>query len=317
MRSMQNRQDTHKTSRKQITCLIYILPIIIIILSACAGTNSTQVSEVPTNTRTTEPQMTSTGTSLNTPGASTTEVLVQPSDNPEINCPENRGLVTRSYITSKELPGRLYFTTYLPPCYSDSSKYPVLYLLHGKSYQDDQWIRLGLADIMNKQISNGDLPPFIVVMPYDPGWEDPGAGKYDRAIGESLVRWIDSQYSVKEEREFRAIGGVSRGSGWAFHTALRYPELFSIVGIHSPAFFRADRRNMETILPDFSSSKYPVRVILDVGTRDPEFNYSGIFEGLLTKNSIEHTWQMLDGNHSEAYWRENLAMYLHEYSQDW
>jgi enterochelin esterase-like enzyme len=316
MRSMYNRQDTLKISFYLISRCIFVL-LSIIVLSACVGTKSLPTNTVPLNTQVIEPQIYPTAANLTTPDISTTETSIQPTSIPHFKCPESRGLVSRSYINTKELPGRLYFTIYLPPCYSDSSKYPVLYLLHGKSYQDDQWVRLGLADIMNKQISSSKLPPFIVVMPYDPGWEDPSTGKYDRAIGESLIRWIDSQYSVKEEREFRAIGGVSRGSGWAFHIALKYPELFSILGIHSPAFFRADRRNMTTLLTDFSSSKLPIRVILDVGTRDPEFNYAGIFEELLTKNEIEHTWQMLDGNHSEAYWRENLLMYLQEYSKDW
>ncbi len=317
MRSMQNRQDTNKTSIKLISRFIFILSFSIIVLSACIGTNPSPTNTVPVNTHVIKSQIPSTATVQATPGVSATETAIQPTSIPPFTCPESRGSVTRSYITTKELPGRLYFTTYLPPCYSNSSKYPVLYLLHGKSYQDDQWVRLGLADVMNKQISNSKLPPFIVVMPYDPGWEDPDTGNYDLAIGESLIRWIDSEYSVKEDRNFRAIGGVSRGSAWAFHTALLYPQLFSIVGIHSPAFFRADRRNMETILPDFSKNKFPIRVILDVGTRDPEFNYAGIFEELLTRNDIEHTWQMLDGNHSEAYWRENLLMYLQEYSKDW
>ena len=317
MRSMRNRQDTTRTSWKSISRLLLYFSFPIIILSACTGEKLPVANNDSTTTPAIEAQITYTATYPNTPGLSNTDTPIQPTSAPEYTCPEKRGSVARSYITTKELPGRLYFTTYLPPCYSDSSQYPVLFLLHGKSYQDDQWIRLGLPDIMNKQISNGDLPPFIVVMPYDPGWEDPGTGRYDRAISESLVRWIDSQYSVKEGREFRAIGGISRGSGWAFHIAFRYPELFSIVGIHSPAIFRADKRNMETILPTLSDSSLPVRVLLDVGTRDPEFNYAGLFEELLTKNSIEHTWQMLDGNHSEAYWRENLAMYLEEYSRDW
>jgi len=192
----------------------------------------------------------------------------------------------------------------------------VLYLLHGKSYQDDQWIRLGLPDIMNRKITSGEMPPFIVVMPYDPGWEDPAAGKYDKAISETLVKWIDSQYSVKTDRFYRAIGGVSRGSGWAFHAAMKYPSLYSIIGIHSPAFFRTDRRNMEEILSTLPR-KFPFRFQVDVGLQDPEFNYSQIFEEYLTLYSVEHSWSMLEGTHSEAYWRQNLEMYLDQYSRDW
>jgi enterochelin esterase-like enzyme len=170
---------------------------------------------------------------------------------------------------------------------------------------------------MDLKVSAGEFPSFIVVMPYDPGWEDPNTGKYDRAISEELVPWIDSQYSVKNDRAFRAIGGLSRGSAWAFHAGIRYSKIFSIVGIHSPAFFRDDKRKMESILDALSSSSYPVRFILDVGTKDPELNYAKIFEGFLTKDSIEHSWDNPSGTHSEAYWRENLESYLEKYSRDW
>jgi enterochelin esterase-like enzyme len=175
---------------------------------------------------------------------------------------------------------------------------------------------MGLPEIMDKQIDSGNFPAFIVVMPYDPGWDDPNVGKYDKAISESLVKWINSEYSVKKERAYRAIGGVSRGSAWAFHIAYKYPELFSIVGIHSPAFFRADRRSMEAILEKLSD-RSKIHILLDVGLQDPELNYSRRFEEFLTKYEIEHTWLVQDGSHSEAYWRQNLEYYLEEYSKNW
>ena len=170
---------------------------------------------------------------------------------------------------------------------------------------------------MDEGVSSGNIPPFIVVMPYDPGWDDPNVGKYDRAISEELVPWIESQYSVKKDRSFHAIGGLSRGSAWAFHAAVRYPKVFSIIGIHSPAFFRSDRTKMEKIVSNLSTSSYPIRIILDAGTMDPELNYANRFEGYLTKYHIVHSWDNPSGTHSDAYWRENLKSYLLEYSKDW
>ncbi len=82
-------------------------------------------------------------------------------------------------------------------------------------------------------------------------------------------------------------------------------------------FFADDRRKMETILTTLSTSSYPIRILLDAGTLDPELNYAKRFEGFLTKDSIEHSWDNPSGTHSEAYWRENLEMYLEEYSRDW
>ena len=43
------------------------------------------------------------------------------------------------------LPRSLPFRIYLPPCYGQPEirDYPVLYLLHGQTYRDDQWVNLG------------------------------------------------------------------------------------------------------------------------------------------------------------------------------
>ncbi len=316
MRSMPIRQDTYKTSSGAISRYSIFIVISTFILSACNSQSlsvnnnvqETQVTAALQSTETINPQKSAVSTN---PTDQTT-----PTKTVVFVCPDKRGTVSRSYITTKELPGRLYFTIYLPPCYSTAVNYPVLYLLHGKSYQDDQWIRLGLPEIMDRRISAGDFPPFIVVMPYDPGWKDPNEGKYDKAIGESLVRWINSEYSAKKDREFRAIGGVSRGSAWAFKIGTKNPQLFSIIGIHSPSFFRADKKVMEEIL-EGSFDLQKTRIILDIGLQDSELNYTRRFEEFLTKYDIEHSWLVQDGSHSEAYWRQNLEYYLEEYSRDW
>jgi enterochelin esterase-like enzyme len=231
-------------------------------------------------------------------------------------CNQPRGTVSRSYITSKELPGRLYYTLYLPPCYEAGGPYPTLYLLHGKSYQDDQWIRLGLPEIMDAGIASGELPPFIVIMPYDKGWDDPDEGRLDYAIARSLVPWIDKSYNTQKDSGFRAVGGLSRGAAWAFHLDVQFPGTFGVVGLHSPAFFRGDKREMETML-DTLASKNNTRIILDIGDQDPELNYTTRFERSLTEKGIAHSWEVSGGTHTEAYWREHLAGYLQAYSQDW
>jgi len=231
-------------------------------------------------------------------------------------CNDLHGTVSRSYITSKELPGRLYYTLYLPPCYEAGGPYPTLYLLHGKSYQDDQWIRLGLPEIMDAGITSGELPPFIVIMPYDKGWDDPDEGRLDVAIARSLIPWIDKNYNTQKLPGYRALGGLSRGAAWAFHLAVQFPGTFGVVGLHSPAFFRSDKREMDAML-DSMASKNDTRIILDIGDQDPELNYSSRFEASLTARGISHTWVVSGGTHTEAYWREHLAGYLQAYSQDW
>ncbi len=48
------------------------------------------------------------------------------------------------------------FSLYLPPCYEQksSTRYPVLYLLHGQTYDNHQWIHLGLPEVADTLIND-------------------------------------------------------------------------------------------------------------------------------------------------------------------
>jgi enterochelin esterase-like enzyme len=65
----------------------------------------------------------------------------------------------------KQKGRRMY--VYTPPGYmSGTTRYPVLYLLHGGGGDEDQWINLGRANvIMDNLIAAGTVKPMIVVMP--------------------------------------------------------------------------------------------------------------------------------------------------------
>jgi enterochelin esterase-like enzyme len=65
----------------------------------------------------------------------------------------------------KQKGRRMY--VYTPPDYfTSSSKYPVLYLLHGGGGDEDAWTTMGRANvIMDNLIAQGKAKPMIVVMP--------------------------------------------------------------------------------------------------------------------------------------------------------
>lgn len=68
--------------------------------------------------------------------------------------------------TLKQDQRRMY--VYLPPSYekNTSTKYPVLYLLHGAGGDEDAWTTMGrTAIIMDNLIAAGKTTPMIVVMP--------------------------------------------------------------------------------------------------------------------------------------------------------
>ena len=114
------------------------------------------------------------------------------------------------------------FLVYLPPCYDyDAGEhYPVLYLLHGQTFKDDQWVNLGAPSVADSLIHRGAAPPFIMVFPDDRYWNlPPGESFGDRLIHE-IIPYIDETYRTRAERQYRALGGLSRGGGWSIHYAL-------------------------------------------------------------------------------------------------
>ena len=72
---------------------------------------------------------------------------------------------------------RMY--VYLPPGYhgNTSTRYPVLYLLHGGGGDEDSWITVGRAAvILDNLIAAGKATPMIVVMPNGNPWETAAQG---------------------------------------------------------------------------------------------------------------------------------------------
>ena len=208
------------------------------------------------------------------------------------------------------------FLVYLPPCYEyePQAQYPVLYLLHGQTYEDDQWVRLGAAVAADHLIHSGQAPPFIIVFPDDRYWNlPPGAGFGDRLINE-IIPFIDETYRTLADREHRALGGLSRGGGWALRYALTRYDLFGMVGLHSPAIFVDDGAILERLVPAVPASKWP-RLWLDAGDRDGELGTIRKLEALLTYNGVPHEWHIYAGDHTEPYWQAHLVEYLRWYAE--
>ena len=156
-------------------------------------------------------------------------------------------------FTTVLLPDPLVYRIYLPPCYDDESgrAYPVLYLVHGQSYNDSQWDRLGVPETADRLIREGETAPFIVVMPRDRVWLEPVRDNFGLAVEQSLVPWIDEHYRTIQERNSRAVGGLSRGGAWAVHIGLSHPELFGAVGVHSGFVFHSDVQELHQWLDNF------------------------------------------------------------------
>jgi enterochelin esterase-like enzyme len=228
--------------------------------------------------------------------------------------------VLADFIPSDLLPQPLEFRVYLPPCYEEDAgrRYPVLYLVHGQSYTHDQWDRLGADETASALIARGDLPPFLIVMPRDRVWTQPGQDDFGRALMQELIPYIDAAYRTCPERACRAIGGLSRGAAWALHLGLSEWESFSALGLHSLPVFWDDVPRLRGWLAAIPPEDLP-RIYLDVGERDrDEIKESTFwFRDLLDELGIPHEYTLFSGYHDEEYWASHVEQYLRFYAAGW
>jgi enterochelin esterase-like enzyme len=260
-----------------------------------------------------------TATPTVTPLPATTTPLPTPTQTAS-QCLEQGGKIEISQLEVEDIPKPLDYRIYLPPCYTEAvdQRYPVLYLVHGQSFTDDQWDRLGVDEVLDRWIAAGEIAPFLVVMPRDTRWGSAEQDPFDEALLQGLLPYVDSHYRTLPDREHRAIGGLSRGAGWAANLGLQYPDLFGSVGLHSLALFWSDVAHVKQWLDEIPPELMP-RFYVDAGLNDrPDIlNSSRWFEDLLDQRNIPHEWHLFAGYHDETYWKTHLEGYLRWYAAEW
>ena len=294
MRRMKTRQAT-----KRILVLLTLLAGI----TACSPSiqsTPTPRPVPPTASRTAQPTPTPSPVPTSTPRA----CLTQP------------GRVDEGKLDSTGPPQE--FLIYLPPCYEEKTDqhYPVLYLLHGQTYRDDQWIRLGAVDVIDNLILSGESIPFIIVFPDDRYWNLPAGPGFGQRLVDDLVPYIDESYRSIPDRNHRSIGGMSRGAGWALRLGLTRWDLFATIGLHSLAVLQRDASRIPNWLMDIPASSRP-RVFMDIGDNDPELTMAKLVEAQFNEHGLSHEWHLYSGAHTEEYWGAHVEEYIRWYAEGW
>ncbi len=106
----------------------------------------------------------------------------------ELACLNGSGRMEIHSLRSERLKLPMEYRVWLPPCYDEQPdrRYPVLYMIHGQNYNEDQWDRLGIDETAASLISSGEIPPLIIVMPRDRNWGQPSEDKFGRVLVEEL-----------------------------------------------------------------------------------------------------------------------------------
>jgi enterochelin esterase-like enzyme len=241
--------------------------------------------------------------------------------------PVPHGEMHERWYTSKSLDTVRRVFIYTPPNYEKStSKYPVLYLLHGAGSDESSWSESGRVNlILDNLIADGKLKPLMVVMPYGyaypPG--SPLAGGADamkrqragfnRDLIEDVIPLVQTGYRVHTDREHRAIAGLSLGGAQALGMGLSHPELFSRVAGLSPALgavtsSEAGGLDFKKLLADTKKVNGEFKLVwVGCGTDDTLFKSVQAFSQMMNASGVKHVFRETDGAHTWLNWRRYLA----------
>lgn len=249
---------------------------------------------------------------------------------------------------SKALKKKMALNVYLPPDYDQAQKYPVLYLLHGYTGNQNSWMPdLGTDRIADQLIENGSINPLIIVsVQYENSYglntssktkstcqSCMAEGKYQDYLAQDVIAYIDGHYSTIAAREGRYIGGLSMGGFASLYTAFTHPDLFSKAGGHSPALWVDHWINVgnlnEWLYPNDQKRKQrdPIelakvkdlsgmKVYLDCGRSDSYQFYEGAeaLYKVLQDRGVASEYHLNDGQHDSDYWQSHVEDYLKFYA---
>lgn len=220
-----------------------------------------------------------------------------------------RGKVVPYEYPSTTGGGSFRATLYVPPMLSDGEKYPVLYLLHGASGDENTWVRDMNADaILDNLYAEKKLAPMLVVMPSslsvtaraEAGESRDAKARASMAFGEVLVRdlvpFVEAKYPALAGREHRALAGLSMGAGTALSTGLARSDTFAWIG----AFSGAGRR--------WAEPREKLHLLwLSVGDQD-SMMIGGVTaaQAFFTEKNVPHEFRIHAGGHEPKVWRSDL-----------
>lgn len=212
-----------------------------------------------------------------------------------------------SQVLHKKVPVQVY----LPACHRNGAgRYATLYLLHGSSNSEQQWLDAGLAAAMDDLIERGALPPAVVVLPREAYYLQPYVeSQFDRVLLDELLPWAEQRFSAATTRTCRVIGGVSRGAGWAVRLGWIHWQTFGQIGALSIPGSPVSEAYMGMLLRQMPEAERP-RLQMRIGRQDYYYRLAEDFHRVLEAKDYAHDWATPPGEHTAEFWAANLEPFL-------
>lgn len=250
------------------------------------------------------------------------------------------GTVSAVWYPSPVLKAERRLLVYTPPGYEGTTtRYPIMYLFHGGSADEEAWNMLGVFNVvMDNLIAQGKAKPMIVVLP-NAYWREPavldvgavrrppsgpgatgGTGQnYDEAeqdIVKGMIPFMEKRFRALPGRENRAIAGLSMGGGISINVGLKRLDVFASVGQFSSGMFGGvggyAAYDIARISPGFledsgATNKKLKLLYFSCGTEDPRMPFQTKAADDLRARGITLTFRSFPGAHDWRVWRSSLA----------
>jgi len=259
---------------------------------------------------------------------------------------QNLHFETWQLRTEHAADGEAAFSIYLPKGYdyeaNKEKSYPWILWLPGFGGPDDFQTRGG-AQVLDQLRGDGAIPELALVVFRAPGrrgrttyMDGEAIGDIETLLVEDLVAHVEKKFRLGGARERRAIMGVSAGGFGALKIAMRHPDTFGSVAVHSAAILPADPAELagmtesmvaryvrggiaEQLGTPIEKAKWQqhmpmglaairkpaelkgLQIYFDAGTDDHYgfFEPNAAFDAELTKHGHRHVWRAVEeGGHA-------------------
>ena len=262
------------------------------------------------------------------PGFAMSSFVEVPGETPAFydSRPVPHGEVRMVLYESKPMGVTRWIWIYTPPDYDkNSTKYPVLYLLHGNGEAQNGWVMNGRANIiLDNLIADKKAKPMVVVMPQGHALQGANVGPLVRLTDETdmfskrfpqdllqeVIPLVERKYRAYTDADHRAIAGLSMGGGQALSIGLANPDLFHYVLGFSAAvggpFMNAEAEFNEALAkPEVLNSK--LRLLwVSCGKQDFLYQANRQFVDMLKSKGITVQFRETEGSHVWSVWRKYL-----------
>ncbi|MBQ1491853.1 MAG: acetylesterase [Blautia sp.] len=221
-----------------------------------------------------------------------------------------------------------------------------LYLLHGFTGNEKDWLYGGLAEDLATQYN---LSIFMYTTGNNFYLDREATGcQYGKYAGEEVIAYTRKTFGLSHKREDTLIGGYSMGGFGALHTSLAYPETFSAcIALSSAliiheiaqmkpgddnevanyAYYRevfgdlasveSRDTNPEVLLRNAKEKGLPLpSLYLAIGKQDFLYEKNQDFLRFLRKEKVDFLYEEDDGIHDWNFWRRFIHRGIEAVLQD-